>query len=214
MKCLRPELKDIPLRMEHLPLDERGYPIPAFVDIIEGQRDFRFMSLRHWSRCVREKLCWVCGDKLGGFLTFVIGPMCAINRTTSEPPCHRECARWSAQFCPFLSRPHMVRREDELSERAQENVAGTAILRNPGATCIWVCRSYRIFDDGKGRSLIEIGDPIEVEWWAEGRKATRAEVEESIRTGLPYLEAMAREDKGALEELARMTRAIEPWLPG
>jgi hypothetical protein len=204
MKCLRPELKALPLRMEHLPLDERGYPIPAFVDTIEGKRDFRFMSQRHWTRCVREKLCWVCGDKLGGFLAFVIGPMCAITRTTSEPPSHRECARWSAQFCPFLSRP---------TDRAQENVAGHAILRNPGATCIWVCRDFTVFTDEKGAPLLRVGDPIEVEWWAEGRKATREEINESIRTGLPYLETLARQEKGGMDALTAAVLAIDPWLP-
>ena len=61
---------------------------------------------------MREKRCWVCGDPLGVHLTFPIGPMCALNRTISEPPSHHECASWSARNCPFLSRPHMVRRED------------------------------------------------------------------------------------------------------
>lgn len=214
MSQLRPELKDLPLRMAHLPLDERGYPVPAFVHTMDdGKRDFRFMSQDHWVRCIKQRVCWVCGDKLGAFLAFVIGPMCAINRTTSEPPCHLECARWSAQFCPFLSRPRMTRREDELTQKNRENSAGCPILRNPGVACIWVTRDYRIWQDDQDKPLITVGDPVQVEWWAEGHPATREEVEESIRTGMPFLEEMAALEEGAMEELRAKRAQIDPLLP-
>ena len=160
MNQLRPELRDLPIRMQHLPLDERGFPVPAFVDTINGKRDFRFMSQEHWNRCVKWRRCWVCGDKLGSYLAFVIGPMCCVNRTTSEPPCHAECARWSAQFCPFLSRPHMVRREDALTDAGQQNVAGCPITRNPGCCAVWITHSYRIWRDDASRPLIEIGPTL------------------------------------------------------
>jgi hypothetical protein len=199
--------------MRALPLDERGYPIPAFVDTLpDGRRDFRFMSQAHWRRSVSQRACWVCGERVGTYLAFVIGPMCAINRTTSELPCHRECARWSAQNCPFLTRPRMHRREDELSEASRENVSGCPILRNPGVVLVWITRRYEIWRDSKGSPLIEVGEPVEVEWFSEGRPATRAEVEESIHTGYPLLEQMAVEE-GALEELRRRRAAVEALLP-
>jgi hypothetical protein len=210
---LRPELGALPIRMQDLPLDERGYPIPAFVDTINGKRDFRFMSQAHWVRCVKEQRCWVCGDRLGSYKCFVIGPMCTINRTTSEPPCHAECARWSAQFCPFLSRPHMVRREDDLTRANEHNVAGEAILLNPGCIAVWITHSYRIFRDDENKPLIEIGPPVAVEWWAEGRVATRDEVLASIDSGMPLLEDLARQEKGAMEDLMRKRQAVEPLLP-
>jgi hypothetical protein len=213
MAQLRPELKDLPERMQDLPIDSRGYPVPRFVQNRAGEPDFRFMSLEHWKRCVEQHVCWVCGDRLGVRIAFVVGPMCIINETTSEPPCHRECAIWSARFCPFLSRPHMVRREDELTAQARGNSAGCPILRNPGAAAVLMTRTYQLFDDGGGRYLIQMGEPTEVLWFAEGREATRAEVEESIRTGMPSLEALARLEKGGMEELARRRAGIEKWLP-
>src|SRR5690242_2247182 len=117
MKCpvLRPELEQpLPDRIARLPLDERGYPVPWFVDWVDGKPEFRAMDPAKWKRAVKERLCWVCGDRLGVLLVFPIGPMCGINRTTAEPPSHRDCALWSVRNCPFLSRPHMVRREDAL----------------------------------------------------------------------------------------------------
>ena len=144
-------------------------------------------------RCIKEKLCWVCGKQLYSELVFVIGPMCAINRVNSEPPTHRECALYSARNCPFLSRPHMVRRTDGLPEEL--NSAGIAIERNPGAMCLWFCRRYKVIQvraDDRGTKpglLFELGSPQRVQWYANGRPATRAEVLESIETGLPLLYA-------------------------
>ncbi len=186
---LRPELEQLPERMKDLPA-HRGYPVPWFVDWIKDETgtlvpEFRAMDQRKWRDAVRLKLCWVCGKRLGAHLAFLIGPMCGITRTTSEPPCHLECAEWSARNCPFLSRPHAVRRE--LDHPDARPGAGIPIMRNPGASVVWTTRNYELFDDGTGQFLIRIGDPERLSFWAEGRTATRAEVETSIETGLPLL---------------------------
>src|SRR4029077_8964998 len=110
----RPELEPLPERMRHLPVNSKGYPVPWFVAWVDGQPEFRAMDGAKFRRAIREKLCWVCGGKLGVYVCLVAGPMCGINRTSSEPPCHLECAQWSARNCPFLSNPRQVRREDEV----------------------------------------------------------------------------------------------------
>lgn len=206
----------LPERMRSLPIDDRGFVVPWFVAWIDGKPEFRGMDAGKWSAAVREKLCWVCGQKLGKYLCFAIGPMCGVNRTTSEPPCHLECARWSAKNCPFLSRPKMTRREDEaLLEHSKGKIGtgGFGIKRNPGVALLWVTKSYEVYRDGMGGWLIEIGDPVEVEWYSEGRPATRAEVEESIRTGLPFLEELARQEPGGLEALEEMKAGVVPLYP-
>jgi hypothetical protein len=207
--------------MKALPLDERGYPVPWFVDWLDGKPEFRAMDPRKWREAVRERLCWVCGERLGYWMTFVIGPMCAINRTTAEPPCHPECATWSAKNCPFLSRPHMVRREDDVINAAActGQVAGVPILRNPGVTLLWTTRRYKVFNDGNNKPLIEIGPHHSIEWIAEGRAATRAEVVHSIETGLPLLRQAAVQEvfvhrrHAAYEEIERRRRQIESLYP-
>ena len=211
---LRPELEPLPRRMQTLPVDKRGYVIPWFVDYLDGEPEFRAMDQYKWMRAVRERLCWVCGQKLGVHLSFVIGPMCGINRTTSEPPCHHDCATWSSRNCPFLSRPHMVRREDDLSEAIAENVAGIHIRRNPGVSLVWTTREYLVFDDGSGRPLIRIADPESTEWWHEGKPATREQVSASVASGLPALRAVAAtEGPAALAELELMVAKFEKFLP-
>lgn len=222
MTTLRPELKPRPARIARLPLDKRGYPIPWFVAILDdGEPEFRAMDGRKLVIAIRDRRCWVCGDRLGAHLAFPIGPMCAVNRVTAEPPNHYECARWSVENCPFLTRPHMVRREDEFTAalEADGGVSGHMIKRNPGATAIWVTRTYDVFDDGKGKPLIKIGPAECVEWYAEGRRATRAEVLASIESGFPLLDALCDNEitparREAARTMLRLQRqAVEAWLP-
>lgn len=216
---VRPELGTLPARIAKLPIDPRGYPVPWFVDWIDGPDgpetvpEFRVMDPRKFVRAVKERLCWVCGEKLGAWLAFPIGPMCAITRTTAEPPCHRECAEWSIKFCPFLSEPRTVRRTDRLPDQIQD-AAGAMITRNPGVTCLWITRSFEMWNDGHGKPLITVGKPEAVAWWCEGRSATRAEVEASTESGLPILMAAAQRDGPfAIEQLGKQTAAAKAWWP-
>jgi len=214
MTPLRPELTPLPPRMIGLPVDERGYPVPWFVPWHDGKPEFRAMDARKWVRAVKQKLCWVCGGRLGQHSAFVVGPMCLVNLANSEPPSHLQCATWSAINCPFLSRPRMVRRENDLPEET-EGPAGIAITRNPGVSAVYVTPDYRVFEDGSGKPLIRVSSICEqIEWYAEGRPATRAEVEHSIETGLPILMAIAHEEgPEAVAELKARAKAVERWLP-
>jgi hypothetical protein len=211
---MRPELEALPKFMQHLPV-VRGYPVPWFVDWIDGVPEFRAMDGRKLVRAVRERLCWVCGRLLRGPYVFVVGPMCGINRVSSEPPSHIECGRWSARNCPFLSKPDMVRREDDVVNNAafREQAAGIPIARNPGVMLLWFTREYEVFNDGKGRPLIMMGRPSGVEFYTRGRVATREEVDESILNGIGALETLARAEEGGMEHLRQKQRAFEKWLP-
>ncbi|HTF61203.1 MAG TPA: hypothetical protein VK638_00680 [Edaphobacter sp.] len=208
------DLSTLPKSMQALPVDERGYPVPWFVDWIDGKPEFRAMDFKKWIRAVRESLCWVCGVKMGYTKVFVAGPMCGINRTSSEPPSHPECARWSAENCPFMANPRMVRREDEVVNNAafRDKAAGIPLTRNPGVAMLWFTRSYEVFNTGKG-PLLQMGAPTAVEWYCEGRKATREEVDESVAGGMPALEAIARSEEGGMAALHKAIQRFERYLP-
>lgn len=208
------DLTTLPDRMRDLAIDERGYPVPWFVAWQDGKPEFRAMDPKKFITAVRDKLCWVCGKRLGVYLCFVAGPMCGVNRTSSEPPSHVECAKWSAVNCPFLSNPRMVRREDERinNETLRQNAAGMAITRNPGVAMLWVTRQFEVFRAPNG-VLIQMGDPERVEWFANGRYATRKEVEESVAGGLPSLMAIAAQERGGIEALDAALRRFHQYLP-
>lgn len=184
-----------PLRMRNLPVDHRGYPVPWFVQWIDGRPDFRIIDGDKLPRAVRQRLCWVCGQKLGRYLTFVIGPMCAINRTISEPPSHLECATYSARNCPFCAMPKAKRRENNIPDGVKDP-AGVGLKRNPGVILCWTTLSYNLMHVDNG-VLFRLGDPVHWEWWSEGRPAKRDEVLASIESGLPLLKEMAASEGAA-----------------
>ena len=183
-------------RLARLPVDpERGYPVPWFVTWINGKPEFRLADSEKWVQAVKHSLCWVCGEPMGSYKAFVIGPMCCVNRISGDPPSHLECALWSVKGCPFLTKPQMVRREDELVNRHRPNVGGIMIERNPGVMLIWVTKKYTLASDGRGRHLFSLGEPDSLSWWSEGRRATREEVMRSIDTGLPLLREMCDHER-------------------
>jgi hypothetical protein len=204
-------LPPMPWRIKRLPVDaRRGIPIPWFVARADGDGpvDFRVADLGKLREAVKYRLCWMCGKPLGSYLAFPIGPMCAINRTTSEPPNHRECAEWAIQACPFLNQTEKRRRPMTDDRTDLVEAVGYAIVRQPGVTLLWVTKQYRVFRPHAGNDgiLLRIGDPTHVSWWRKGRPATRAEILESIDGGYPSLLALAEEDGPKAVQLLEAAR--------
>ena len=210
---MREGLEEPPRMMHGLPDDQRGYPIPYFVDYVGGEPEFRAFDQMKLVECLNKRLCWVCGKPLYREMVFVIGPMCGINRVNSEPPNHRECALYSVRNCPFLSRPHMVRREGDMPE--EPKFAGIAFKRNPGVLCLWYCRKFTLVKipgdkNGMGAGvLFDLGHPFKVQWYREGRPANREEVMESINSGLPLLYEQAENYADKLDIDARLAKLMK-----
>jgi len=208
----RVRFDDMPERIRALPKDHRGYPVPYFVAWPNGKPDHRIMDRAKLWPAMEKKLCWICGQRLGAYLAFPIGPMCVINRNISEPPSHLDCARFAVKACPFLSIPEKARREKHLPDDIKAP-AGIGLKRNPGVTAIWICKEYRsqLLPNGL---LFQLGEPIGVEWYCEGRPASREEVEASIEGGLPSLLALAKADGPvALLRLRQMLHVARGLLP-
>jgi len=217
-KVYRNDLPEIPTRLKRRPV-ERGYPVPWFVAFVDGHYDFRVIGAGKIVEAVREKRCWICGDLLGVNLCFPIGPMCAINRVSSEPPSHFECAEWSARVCPFLINKEPERRVSHLLKGVVEP-AGCPISRQPGVILLWVTKAFSIVrgSAGPGRGndgvLFRVGDPIKTIWMREGREATREECLKSIESGYPILMDAAKQDGHlAIEQLERMKSEAFVFLP-
>ncbi|HEY1249084.1 MAG TPA: hypothetical protein VGE97_08865 [Nitrososphaera sp.] len=212
---------EIPHRISKLPISPDGYPVPWFVQWFrdgkpcepgEGVPDFRVMDSVKFRRAMQFRNCWVCGEQLGAYRTFVIGPMCIVNRTSAEPPVHFECGKFSVTACPFLTQPRMRRNEKDMPIDAR-NPAGEMIRRNPGVICLWITKKYTMIKDGDGY-LFRIGDPTRTLWFAEGRPATREEIMHSIDTGYPILMKMAEsEGDKAINQLERQKREAMQYVP-
>lgn len=205
----RDGLPPIPARLRSLPI-ERGYPVPWFVALVDGHYDFRVVDARKYKPAVERRLCWICGQRLGTYLVFPIGPMCAVNRTSGEPPSHRECAEWSAKACPFLTQREPERRETNMPEGVV-SPSGCMIRRQPGVVLLWVTKGYSLFGDGRGGTLFRMGEPLETVWLREGRPATREEIMASVESGYPLLlEVAESEGPAAVRALeAQLKRALK-----
>lgn len=196
----------LPAAMRGLPRNAQGYPTPWFVATLDdGTRDFRVADAEKRRTARRLNLCWVCGKQNGSFKAFVIGPMCALNRVSAEPPSHLACATYSARCCPFLSTPQMVRREHGLPD-GMVQPAGVALMRNPGVALVWVTKTFtaRLTPAGEKGWLWHFGAPTSLAWYCQGREATRAEVIAAIDAGLPALQEVCQLDDDPVYSLAQL----------
>lgn len=187
----RSVVEKMPFAMAKRPRDHRGYPVPWFTPWHEGRWDFRYIRPGKVQQAVREDRCWTCGERLRRPCAFVVGPMCAVNRTSAEPPSHVECAIYAAKACPFLARPKMARPSGGEGVKVGGSMPGVALLRNPGVALVWIT-DHPSYTPKIG--LFDIGEPLRVRWFAHSRPATREEIMESIDTGYPHLRKIADED--------------------
>lgn len=216
---LRNDLPPLPDRLTRLPIDHRGYPVPWFVAWLDpeekplprgqGKPDFRVVMAGAFRQAVVENRCWLCGQHLGKYKTFVAGPMCGVNKTSGEPPCHLDCATFAATACPFLTRPKAKRREANLPEG---EFADGGITRNPGIAMVWTTTTYRVINNGESK-LVRMGFPDHIEWFAEGEIATHDKVMESIESGIPLLKEQCETDEELGEVDVLVADFIVDWVP-
>ncbi|MFJ9114438.1 hypothetical protein ACIRJO_02695 [Streptomyces sp. NPDC102394] len=212
-----------PPRIARLPRNQAGYPIPWFVDRTTGPADdpdFRIADQRKLHGAITFRCCWICGgwlrnQTLGLAATqyaYVIGPMCAVNRISAEPPAHRDCAIYAATACPFLTIPHMRRRPDLPADVIKPD--GEMLLRNPGVALVWVTNTWRMVP---GHELWNVDEPAELLWFREGRPASRDDAFKALASGMPELRAAADKDphpEAAHEQLDEQYIQALKLLPG
>lgn len=103
----------LPRRMRKLPREKRGYPVPftTMLDPYTNVPDFRVLDVRRQLQCINQKLCAMCGDKLGKYIAFIGGPRSRDGHCFFDPGMHRDCAEYAAKICPFISRENAAYRE-------------------------------------------------------------------------------------------------------
>jgi len=221
----------VPEHMQRRPITRRGFPVPFFVAWLSpmgadmpdgmGEPDFRVVDGKKLAACRKLGLCWLCGKPLGKFRALVVGPMCLVTRRTPDPDSHTACAEYAARACPFLANDRTRRNEAvPLPEGAQAHPMGAK--RNPGVCCVFVHteRWLKLAPQPMGLPpLFQMpsGEPRRLTFWANGERATRRQVMDSLNGGLEILKATAEKFDGAegVTELACYYAAtvalIERW---
>jgi len=203
----------LPAGMRDLPLDERGIPVPWFVDWFAGKPDFRVVDGRKLAEGWKRDLCWICGKPLYAFRAWIVGPIGMINRCTREPPAHLECARVALTQCPFLSNPQMKRSKAALP--AGHSGGGNLVEHNSGLSSAWITkgRGGELFDPGNG-PLFRIFPPHKVEWFYKGAPATDDEVRAEFGQAAGRLREIDRQHgPAALQNLEVRISNCAKWLP-
>jgi hypothetical protein len=154
---------EIPTFLSHLKT-YNGFPVP-FIQLWAGSKpDFRAVNLEHCARCLRDKLCAICGRRLGEFCYFIGGPLSKKNRLLVDPAMHKHCAEFASKACPFVS----GHRQEYSTRPVNKNVARieeTASAVRPEVMYILKTRTEK-FNPARvnGRLMIHAGP------WSRVRK--------------------------------------------
>lgn len=136
----------IPKFLEHLKVDERGYPIPFFVPKINGVYDFKYASEPKTVLCLKERKCYICGKKMvPDNHYFITGPVGQKNHVVSEPPMHCACAEFALKACPHMFYQAAERKSDDIIGKTNPY-----LLKNkPPFLWLIKAKSYERVDVGK-----------------------------------------------------------------
>jgi len=108
----------IPPQLAHLKIESRGYPVPYFVGIIDGEPNFKFLNERKQHECMEHHLCGICGKKLyKDYSYFISGPIGLRNAVSTDPAMHRVCAEFALESCPHLKFQKAIRKENKSDKK-------------------------------------------------------------------------------------------------
>lgn len=171
----------MPARIARLPKFQ-GIPVPFYVPDIEGRPDFGAVRPRAIAECHLEKLCWICGDKTGAFKAFVTSASNGITRMVQEPPCHADCAEYTAR----------------VAMAASDDVA-----------LVWVTRSYEPVPVEEGL-FFRMGFPEQRQFWFRGRPAAAHEIASSLKRNIGALRDQAlQQGPEAIAAVKRLEVVLE-----
>jgi hypothetical protein len=179
---------------------------------IDGQWDFQVAEPEKRRLCINHELCWICGQPLGVFKTFVMGPIAAMNRISAEPPAHIECAEFAVQACPFMVNPSFQRgstgRDDEIMP-----AGGVMLLTNPGVSALWTSKKPPKPRSAAPSVILEVGEPTVVRWYVMGREAARNQVLVALDSGIEQHLLPRCRNEADHAALRAMREKLMPYLP-
>lgn len=169
--------------MQLLPKDRRGYPVPFI--ILRDKNDvphFQINDGKLVQKCIQQKLCAICGQKLGTDMWVTGGPLSAFhpNGRYFDTPVHGECGRYAMQVCPYLAAPMYSKRLDH-STLNSEDFNGqvfmdpTVIEERPVFFVMARIKSFKVEWHSKHHSIAPARPYQEVLFWKDGREINASE---------------------------------------
>jgi len=184
----------MPPRIAKLPRDARGYPVPYIVMRDKtGKPLFAANDADLVHRCLKQKLCPTCGEKLGKEKWFIGGPNSAFhpNGAYIDSAEHYECATYSLQACPHLSRPdHQQYLSEKVIAKMQTRVDEAQLLidptMTPGRPDVFVLvmsfgQQFKPAPIGQNPYVVPLRPYHAVEFWQHGERLAFADGLEIVR---------------------------------
>jgi hypothetical protein len=135
-------MNSVPAFLAHLPT-HAGLPVPFTQAWIDSKPDFRAVDPSKVIRCVDEKLCAICGRRLGELCYFIGGPRSRDNHLFSDPAMHQQCAAFASRACPFLSGKTETYSDREIDATKMAVIAAVHAVR-PEEMYILKCRTKKM----------------------------------------------------------------------
>lgn len=199
-----------------------GYVVPYFVGWFLGDKqvdertpgakpDFKVTDLRRANICRQRNVCWICGKQLGSYKWFVFGPSSALGRQSTEPPSHRDCAHYAVATCPYML--NAGRSLAPITKLRPNDYVFDIEEQHPGVIVLWATKGYDLVpvDPSRGIFYFTPHEPDIVEFWYEGRRATRRQIVLAIDSAvtLSKVDRNDRDTAWRIEHLMRYAPAEE-----
>lgn len=161
---MRPGI-ELPENIANLPKDSRGYPIPFFVAWVKGVPQFHLADPNKAVQCYKNRLCWVCGERLDQIVAFVGGPLSCDGGSFADAACHVECAEFSAKYCPHLATPNAKRRQSDIPATAPTGFT----TKHPEKIGVYITTGYRMINT-PGGFIFRAESALDIRWFREGQQ--------------------------------------------
>jgi hypothetical protein len=109
--------RDVPMprRIRSLQRDARGYPLPFIVlRDTDGVGHLAVNDETRWKRCVIQRRCPICGNRLDRVMWLVGGALSAFHERGAyrDSGMHQDCMEYALVVCPYLALPRYLGRID------------------------------------------------------------------------------------------------------
>lgn len=176
---------EIPQKMQHLPKDKRGYPVPHIILMSkDGEPNFIVNNDVEVWRCLSEKRCHVCGLKLEDDMWMLGGPKSAFHPrgAFNDGPVHKECGEYALQVCPYLAVSNYKGKQtmdDIAAGKFDSPVTLYNPTQDPNRVPFFVfakVSDYNVSVNGINRYVKPVTPYLEVEYWNDGVRLNEKDV--------------------------------------
>jgi hypothetical protein len=163
----------VPVEMQELAKDGRGYPVPNIVLVDKnGRPHFQVNDHVKVAECIDNRLCAICGKSLGDDIWFVGGPLSAFHPHGAyiDPPVHHNCGYYALQVCPWLASMHYKKRIDAstITELNFQGITAIDPTVMPERPPFFVCVKVKDFEILPTRHMRTIKPYLAIEYWHHG----------------------------------------------